>query len=1826
MIDISLDSRYDRILPFVYITAQDLGLTFHQGLNEKTIQVKANDLSAHGATPGLPIVTYLVHTWRKVITDLPKREPKHALANLIFDILKEASTLPDLPLPAFVHEGSYGLHVDDQRSIRRDPGWFTLARLRQWMRMLKAPPAHERPSGPAMARMTVAELARMDALLGVTEDLVVAQPFLRKAFGKDLKTAGLTPDAYATVKFGLFANVQSLSSRHYGRLLETGAVAISMVQIEGVTLANQRTVAWKDKHPVTDVSTHVVVQKGTVDVQNSFLSGVNAYFSHVEANPQEIREMPIVKAVDHASTIATDVRVESLNVGVTGGGLRLDLSLDSGRASATLKRSRVSDDIAEHRIENKNALLNCGSVKLILREDPATTPSEEVGTDRSLVLATLRGIKCSADKLFDDRDKKGGSTRLLIGLDALEFDSRPQLKAFYDFGRSWRKDHMPLYQPTVDQVKAALAKRKKPKAPITAEDPITVPESLMLDARVGSVRFQARVAKGLWLGWDMGQVFFTRQGTPDDVTFGLRVDPQVVGAYSTLKRTKTRDSSVIRLPSVVAGGSVSKADTRVHVDGEIKLGMFTGIIKPAVLDRLLSLHQRVGNDVAEVLEEYKLYKNSDKLKKESKAANDDTKSVKSASTKGAKCDKSLPPVFNVKAEIAGVRVGLRADDVPTTALFEALDLQGSVTNRDVKSLEWLVQANHVGLSLVRVAHGDDLSYRSTEPLKGPRSVSMVCDIKAEEKSGDDTHPAKVSVNLSRVHTVMHLAALSEVSDLIRSWSNDISVLREVHREEMADVKQQTSKVLKKLDASRTAKISAMSAKAAAEAAPPASNADGTPNLAINTDPDANNAIAIETWFAARQLSFSMSEVGIAIPLGESTIDIEQAAGGAALLYSIRSISLTTSRNETARFRVQQTSLQFVDGFNPADPAHYDGAKYHHVLNRMVLPSIDAEAQLTSDKERWSVNAHCTASDFKLTLTPDIADSVARLGDMYEEGKAQLSQMEKDYLAEWMKSDAEPSESVITKYERQDSHAIRPSKQLVVRMSFRFEIGLVELHRHKWHTHEQAQAERPTHTRRDSGRTTKETNVKPEDGKTKRPRHDNIALPAISVWMDYSGPGEEDKVGSLLFNTAIHESRNTLRPTILPFFVEIVNRIERRTKARAKTAKPPPSPHLSPKASSKIPSPKPSPRIPTRALPDAPSVSAITEVTQQRIQDSPTGKLRLRITLRIDRSELHLSCAPDSNAYIDLKWESGGFSVSTLLGGKATTSIAGSVSGVTAYLSHEFADHGRECVTAGAKDMAIAVTLCNGEGLGRGLSIVVDTQVSVQFRLEALSAWLIFMSVWVDNAPKIGALKSTEAQPTLAPAPAPASAQPSNKLGVAVLVRFRSVDFDANVSVTQARLQMTPIVLRTVSDGEKTEIDFSIGVTQITANGDISGDIRSENLKLTTVRRSRRATDSTDPTVLSMEIYGGDLRGNMFIGAMNIVRFHLEPSTVTLADNWKEFANHEPTAHVALDFVVKAGKFTGVLRLPAIPRLLGNFYSIFDLVESQNKIALQRSETFKTRQKRSVTDMTPMTTVVLPAAQQSQESHVKTAQAMCFELSGIDIGIFSEDYEDGTVADFYRFFIGKIEADLKRREEVGTGLPLRDLLLHVAYVQWQTSDGRRATKAEKHDMSPEDLIEAAIKNGHRDVVVLPMMTLTMKSTESKEPPKLDYDFDVVWGETNGDIMILPNFFESAFKSFRKLLNGIDEQGLKRARRRGIVAARRRKGPKSDEDEAKEQLVTMAYYRRGTGPWNNPVPRLRALGETTGEAAMLIPKIRASIGELPNYSHRFVTLPLEKGMDL
>ena len=197
-------------------------------------------------------------------------------------------------------------------------------------------------------------------------------------------------------------------------------------------------------------------------------------------------------------------------------------------------------------------------------------------------------------------------------------------------------------------------------------------------------------------------------------------------------------------------------------------------------------------------------------------------------------------------------------------------------------------------------------------------------------------------------------------------------------------------------------------------------------------------------------------------------------------------------------------------FDQGAPEHFTG-DYHPSTNRMLLPSLDCEAQMSSVPEMWSLSAHVSATDFKLSLAPDVVDGVFKLIDLYDAGKDRLAELERQYRVEMAKREA--LDSVHAKYDDKPTPSpARKHQQFVVRMSYTFNSGIVELHRSVDSAN--VQFVNPFAGGPAAG------------GGTPRTRcwHDTFVLPTISLWMDYAGPtagtdgGDEASVGTLVFNS------------------------------------------------------------------------------------------------------------------------------------------------------------------------------------------------------------------------------------------------------------------------------------------------------------------------------------------------------------------------------------------------------------------------------------------------------------------------------------------------------------------------------------------------------------------------------------------------------------------------------------------------------------------------------------------------------------------------------------
>ena len=685
---------------------------------------------------------------------------------------------------------------------------------------------------------------------------------------------------------------------------------------------------------------------------------------------------------------------------------------------------------------------------------------------------------------------------------------------------------------------------------------------------------------------------------------------------------------------------------------------------------------------------------------------------------------------------------------------------------------------------------------------------------------------------------------------------------------------------------------------------------------------------------------------------------------------------------------------------------------------MTVPEISSEAEISSEPGFWKVSAHSSATDFELRLSPSIADDIYRLIHMYHRGKSHIALLEEEYrigIAKFGQPD-----TAVTKYIEQSSIPSKlAAQQILVKMSFTFNSGDVSL----------------SHRPRD---------------KSYKP--DRLKLPTISLWVDYAGAAigvdDTDDGGSLLINSAVHESQNTILPTIIPFIIDLVRRIRHH-----------PNEFMDAKS--------PGPVTITQPSTVQTETSTVGVPALEAIAHAPTGRLKVQFTLRIDHSKLTLSCESGlegmSDACLSLTWSSGGFVASISPGTNEAASLSGSITGVEIGLQHRHTN--KNCLTASAKDMGFTAVYSpsKGQGIQPVTSFVFDTSISSGFRLDAYNAWLCFMAVWADDVWKFGIpTKATTPDST----PNPVVPTSTDKLAYAVIARVRKISFDVLLPVTQAVLQVDPLIIRTTSDGKQTDLEISVGTLNLHAKGDISGDITSRNLTMISTRQSTRAIEARTSSTLVLAISAGDLTGNAYLEDVRIVQFHLATTNVSLSDDWSA-RNADPDQDPILVFEIDAGRFVSVVRLQEVPGLLGLFYRIMGEAETQEARAKQLSKPYRENQARKAGQPSALTSALLQSARrvsltEASPCQMKIKQVMKLAIAGVDLGMFVTDNEEGQqVQHFYLFEIGSVDVNFSRKQNEDSH-PLRDIKVVMDAAEWTYYGNENHLHAERAGKSIVEL--------------------------------------------------------------------------------------------------------------------------------------------------------------------
>jgi hypothetical protein len=555
-----------------------------------------------------------------------------------------------------------------------------------------------------------------------------------------------------------------------------------------------------------------------------------------------------------------------------------------------------------------------------------------------------------------------------------------------------------------------------------------------------------------------------------------------------------------------------------------------------------------------------------------------------------------------------------------------------------------------------------------------------------------------------------------------------------------------------------------------------------------------------------------------------------------------------------------------------------------------------------------------------------------------------------------------------------------------------------------------------------------------------------------------------------------------------------------------------------------------------------------------------------------------------------------------------TTIAGTVTGVALNLRGRY-ERDKSCLTAAAEDLAFnAIYFPAHASEQQGWSVVLDTSISSQFRLGFLYAFLAMNAEWIDNAPQ---LAKSEIEPAEASAEVdrPISKTP---LAIAIAVRIRRIEFDAEVSISRAKLKISPLIIKAVSDGENQKIEVRLGQTEVKADGQISCVLTSERLGVHAARRSSRARGHHSASVLNLSIDGGDLAGHLSIGTKSVAQFKLAPTTVTLYDDWTRHNEVDGDGSVELRFDVKAGKFLALVPLEDIPNLLAYISKVSKQIERQKDRAMESSSVYR-RMKDIKQDQPSKLGTALHNARRASltattSGTLKTVEIMNLSLAGIDFGAFASARNSRGVVidDLYRYKIGAANATYKSWiDDKEDDHRRRDLNILVDVVYWYNIPGLVARQLQSETQGVEEYISRL--NGHKAM----SLRLELRTAVSK------------------DLILVICEAEKDHRNSRCTLHRSRTTPSAKVGDASVNIDKNQEKDKPKDDRDKPGSATdnnsVIFVREGGSV---KVPELRVLGDgTMNQLVRMMPDLQNNMNDkTPVILHRFVTVPLEDQMKL
>ena len=322
------------------------------------------------------------------------------------------------------------------------------------------------------------------------------------------------------------------------------------------------------------------------------------------------------------------------------------------------------------------------------------------------------------------------------------------------FIEEWKADYLPSFEQTVQALMSEL--RQEPKAPSSPTSMSDLAPIAHLQLSMGSCGVFLHVFPGTWLSWELLDIvahlklgFGLAHSRQSGAPFGLRFSSQRISIASLIKGERLEDTSEksglkVDLPSMTVTGTYENRG--VHV--LISAGFFSFIVKPSYWDTLLSVQQKFGNDINDLLHVL---------------ADARTKRPSSKGPVKSQPFSSQPLLQSGAFKAKGFRIGLEGHS--STLFLECQDISGSLTDGESKGKGKLLQLNAIGLALSLAPRFYAVMKTESGRFDGNRRSAFV-QIDCRAEVDHRTAQKFLRIKVYKIHAIMQPSSIGEIGDFI----------------------------------------------------------------------------------------------------------------------------------------------------------------------------------------------------------------------------------------------------------------------------------------------------------------------------------------------------------------------------------------------------------------------------------------------------------------------------------------------------------------------------------------------------------------------------------------------------------------------------------------------------------------------------------------------------------------------------------------------------------------------------------------------------------------------------------------------------------------------------------------------------------------------------------------------------------------------------------------------------------------------------------------------------------------------------------------------------